>query len=264
MQEADKKAYKEQYIDTHAHLDFDFDLDTNTIVLNAKEKKVNYIINISSSVESLAKVSKLSITYNNIYNTLGIHPHDAKDYSKEVENNIYKLKNVKTVAIGEIGLDFFYLHSSKEQQKKVFIKQIEIAKALGLKIVLHVRDAHKEALDILEQEKTHNAVIHCYSSTKDNLKKYLDLGLYVSFTGIITFKKSNEIKEALKYAPLDRIMLETDSPFLAPSPYRGKTNYPEYIPIIAKEAAIIKNILFHSFSDAVFNNSINFFNIKKQ
>jgi len=252
-----------KYIDTHAHLDFEYDISIEDILKKAKEANIEYIINISSSKDSIEKVIAISNSFNNIYNSLGIHPHDAKDYDAELEANIYSLKNNKTLAVGEIGLDYYYLHSNKETQKKVFIKQLEIAYNLKLPIVLHIRDAHNDAIEILKTEKIENAVVHCYSSTKENLKQYLDLNYYVSFTGIISFSKAKELKEVFKYAPLNKIMLETDCPYLAPEPHRGKINYPSYIPIIAEAGAKIKELDINFFVNKIYENSINFFKITK-
>lgn len=253
-----------KFIDTHAHLDFKFDISIDEILEKAKAKNVEYIINISSSKDSLEKVIGISNIYKNVFNTLGIHPHDAKDYNPDIETSIYNLKNNKTLAIGEIGLDYYYLHSSKEIQKKVFIKQIEVAYNLKLPLVLHIRDAHKDAIEVLKTEKVASAVVHCYSGTKENLKQYLDLNYFVSFTGIITFLKATDVKEVFKYAPLDRIMLETDCPYLAPEPYRGKTNYPYYVPIIAEAGAKIKELDINFFANKIYQNSINFFKIKQE
>jgi len=255
---------KLKYIDTHAHLDFNYDISIEAILEKALKANLEYIINISSTKDSLEKVINISDKHKNVYNTLGIHPHDAKDYNKDTENNIYSLKNNKTLAIGEIGLDYYYLHSNKEIQKKVFIKQIEVAYNLKLPLVLHIRDAHNDAIDILKTEKTENAVVHCYSSSKENLKKYLDLDYFISFTGIISFSKAKDIKEVFKYAPLDKIMLETDSPYLAPEPHRGKTNYPSYIPIIAESGAKIKELDINFFANKIYENSIKFFKIKEE
>lgn len=253
-----------KYIDTHAHIDFEYEINTDLIISQAQEKGVDKIINVSSS-PIFDKVLEISSKYEFVYNTLGVHPHEAKDFTIDTQKNIYSLKNDKTLAIGEIGLDYFYEYSEISIQKKVFLKQIEIAYGLNLPLVLHIRDAHDDALDILKNEikNIKNAVVHCYSSSKSILKKYLDLGLFVSFTGIISFPKATELREALSYAPLDRIMIETDAPYLAPIPHRGKTNYPKYIPIIASTVASVKNIELSNLAPILYSNSINFFNILK-
>jgi TatD DNase family protein len=233
-----------RFIDTHAHLDFDYE-DGKTpadIVKEAKEKNVTRIITISSSVESIQKSFEIAKDLDDVYHSMGVHPHDAKDFNGDVEQKILSLKNKKTVAIGEIGLDYYYEHSPKETQKKVFVKLIHLARTINLPIIVHVRDADKEAYEILKSEYdgSCSGVLHCYSGTKEQLKKYLDIGMHVSFTGIITFPKADSVREAAVYAPQNRIMLETDSPFLAPIPLRGKKNYPCNIPIIAQKLAEIR------------------------
>lgn len=251
-----------RYIDTHAHLDFEYEKDTLNILEAAKKEGVEKIINISSSPSSFAKIQKLSSDFENLYHSLGVHPHDAKDYNSDVEKEIYALKNKKTLAIGEIGLDYFYKLSEPEVQKKVFVKQIHIANSLKLPIVLHIRDAHSEAYDIIKTEiaNLNSCVVHCYTGSIDILKKYLNLGMYVSFTGVITFPKASDVKESVKYAPMDRIMLETDAPYLAPVPHRGKTNYPEYVPILAKELSLIKELDLKVVAPIIYDNSFKFFN----
>ena len=231
------------FVDTHAHLDFEYEenITPEKIVKEAEENLVTKIITISSDVSSIKKSFDIASKFPNVYHSMGIHPHEAKDFNQEVENGIKNLKSPKCVAIGEIGLDFFYDHSPKDIQKNVFIKQIELAHELKLPLIMHIRDADKEAYDILKTElKDAKAVLHCYSGTKEQLKKYLDLGMFVSFTGIITFPKAATIQEAATYAPNDRIMLETDSPFLTPVPFRGQKNYPKHIPLIAKKLAELK------------------------
>jgi len=231
------------FVDTHAHLDFEYEenVTSEKIVKEAEENLVTKIITISSDVPSIKKSFDIASKFPNVYHSMGVHPHEAKDFSQAVENDIKKLNGPKCVAIGEIGLDFFYDHSPKDVQKDIFVKQIELAHKLKLPLIMHVRDADKEAYDILKTElKEIKAVLHCYSGTKEQLKKYLDLGMFISFTGIITFPKAAIAQEAATYTPNDRIMLETDSPFLTPVPFRGQKNYPKHIPIIAQKLADLK------------------------
>jgi len=252
------------FVDTHAHLDFEYEenITPETIVKEAAEALVTKIITISSDVPSIKKSFDIASKFQNVYHAMGVHPHEAKDFTLEVENDIRRLKNPKCVAIGEIGLDFFYDHSPKDVQKNVFVKQIGLAHELNLPIVIHVRDADKEAYDILKTElKDIKAVLHCYSGTKDELKKYLDLGMFISFTGIITFPKSTIMQTAVTYAPTDRIMLETDSPFLTPVPFRGKKNQPKYIPLIAQKLAELKNHTIENVANYTSQNANTMFGI---
>jgi TatD DNase family protein len=254
-----------KFVDTHAHLDFDYDegMTVKKILQEAKDIGVTKIITIGSSVDSLEKISSISSSNEEVFYSLGIHPHDAKDFNVDIENRIKELKNKKCVAIGEIGLDFHYDHSPRDIQKKVFIRQTEIARDLGLPIIIHIRQADDLAFDILKSEyKDHcNGVLHCYSGSKSELRKYLDLGMFVSFTGIVTFEKAIDIQESVAYAPNDRIMLETDSPYLAPIPYRGKKNYPKYIPVIAQKIADIKNQKIEEVAKYSTDNAVKLFGI---
>jgi TatD DNase family protein len=236
-----------EFTDTHAHLDYDFEENKTVgdIIKEAYANSVTKIITVTSNPASLSKARAIAGDFENVFHSLGVHPHEAADFSAETEKEIQALNNKKCVAIGEIGLDYYYEHSPKDIQKKVFVRQIEIARELSLPVIIHTRNADKDTYDILSSEYRGNncaGVIHCYSGTPEQLKKYLDLGMYVSFTGIITFPKAEEVKASAKYAPNDRIMIETDCPFLAPVPHRGKKNYPAYVKLIAEKLAEIRGI----------------------
>ena len=254
------------FVDTHAHLDFEYeqDITPEKIIKEAEDNLVTKIITISSDVPSIRRSFEIASKFQNVYHSMGVHPHEAKDFNQEVEKDILFLKSKKLVAIGETGLDYYYDHSPRDVQRSAFIKQIGLAYELKLPLVIHVRDADQDCYDILKTELIKNnisGVLHCYSGTKDQLKKYLDLGLYVSFTGIITFVKSDPVKEASSYAPKDRIMLETDSPFLAPIPLRGQKNYPKNIPIIAKKLAEIRVETIEEVADYTSKNANTLFGI---
>lgn len=233
-----------EFIDTHAHLDMEYS-DNETpkeIIERASKNGVKRIITISSSPGSIESAHKIAQDFEGVYHSIGLHPHEAKDFSQDLEASMRSLNSNKCVAVGEIGLDYHYMLSPVETQKNVFVKMTELARELGLPVIIHSREADKETYDILRSEYKDgcNGVLHCYSGTREQLKKYLDLGMFVSFTGIISFPKAETAKEAVLYSPQDRIMIETDCPFLAPVPHRGKKNYPEYIPIIAAKLAEIK------------------------
>lgn len=231
-------------IDTHAHLDFKFDDDitVDKIVAEAAEDGVKIIICACSSVDSLEKTTEIANKYSGVYHSLGVHPHDSKDFNADVDRMFFDLYGKKCVAIGETGLDYYYEHSPGTIQKKVFARETEIARELGLPLIVHSREADRDTYEILKSEygDTCNGVIHCYTGNREQLKKYLDMGMYVSFTGIITFPKTAEIADAARYAPDDRIMVETDAPFLAPVPFRGKINYPKYVVRVAEKLAEIR------------------------
>ena len=252
-----------EFIDTHAHLDFEYDegKTLEDIVDEAKKDGVSKIITVASAPDSLDSVAKIAASFDGVYHSLGIHPHDSKSFSPEIEKQILKLNNPKCVAIGETGLDYYYEHSERQVQKKAFIKQIDIARELKLPLIIHIREAYKDAYEILRSEFKDicPAVLHCYTGSKEDLKKFLDLGIFVSFTGIITFDKATNVKESALYAPIDRMMLETDAPFLAPIPHRGKKNYPKYTVLIAKKIAEIKNMELSLVADKTTKNASSLF-----
>ena len=220
-------------IDTHCHLDFsEFDPDREAVISRAKEFGVTHIINVASSLEGSRESVKLSSKYENIFASVGIHPHHADEVNKDSLNEIRAiLKNKKIVAIGEVGLDYFKSPSSRENQKNVFIDFINIAKEHKLPLIIHNRESFSDTLDILKNEYTLpiSGVMHCFSGDKTTLSKVLDLGLLVSFTCNLTFKNASNLREVAKIVPKDRLLLETDAPFLAPQKYRGKRNEPSYI-----------------------------------
>ncbi|HOJ50864.1 MAG TPA: TatD family hydrolase [Spirochaetota bacterium] len=242
-----------KWIDTHCHLDFpDYNEDRKEIIKEIEEK-LEFVINISASYESNKKTLEL-IKNKNIYGTLGLHPHDSKDY-KEITEFIKENGNKeKIIAIGEIGLDYYKNYELKEIQIKAFQEQLALAEKLNKPVVIHSRDAFDDVISILKDFKIPNIILHCFTGTKKEAKTGLDNGYYISFSGIITFKKSN-LTEVVEYVPLDRILIETDSPFLAPEPYRGKRNNPLYIEYVGKKVAIIKNIDEETLKNILYNNT---------
>ena len=232
-------------IDTHAHLNFDaFKEDTDKVIERAKSAGVEYIIVPGVEPENLNSLLDFAKSYNEIYCAMGIHPHNAKGIGNEEIMTVEKnCTENKVVAIGEIGLDYYYDFASPEEQKDLFRKQIKIAKNNKLSVIIHNREADDDIYRILneEQDGNLNGVLHCFSSGVDFLEKSLNLGFYVSFTGNITFKKV-DLTEVVKSTPMNRILLETDSPFMTPVPYRGKRNEPAFVKFVAEKIAEIKNI----------------------
>jgi len=221
-------------IDTHCHLDFDqFNSDRESVLKRAEEAGVKYIINVGSSLEGSRKSVEQARANNSIFASVGIHPHHADEVIEDALAEISELaKNKKVVAIGEVGLDYFKSPSAPDKQKELFVKFITLSKKANLPLVIHNRDAHRDTLDILK--KTYNAarvpgVMHCFSGDKKVLSEVLELGLFVSFTCNLTFKNAKSLRETAKAVPLERLLLETDAPFLAPQKYRGKRNEPAYI-----------------------------------
>lgn len=229
-------------IDTHCHL-YDEKLYKNLdeIVNNASKANIKKMICIGDNLETSEKSIKISESYNNIYATVGIHPHEAKNvsntYLKKLE--VYA-KNKKVVAIGEIGLDYYYNNSEPEIQKKIFLNQLNLAKKLSLPTVVHCREADDDLYQTILKSNHRSGVIHCFASNTNFAKKIIDLGFYISFTGMITFV--DELSQVIKDIDLKHIMIETDSPYLSPVPYRGKINQPAYVSKIAEKIADLKKI----------------------
>lgn len=226
-------------IDTHCHLDFkDFDPDRDLVLERAKAAGVFRIINVASSIEGTRRAVELAAQYDMVYATVGIHPHDAEKVTAEALDEIRALAGKdKVVAVGEVGLDYYRNLSPKDKQKEAFRKFIHLAKDLGLPIILHSREADEDVLAMLREEygPKVDGVVHCFAGDESFLKKCLDMGLYISFTANLTFKKADALREVAKHVPIERVMLETDAPYLAPQAMRGKRNEPSYLTYLVDE-----------------------------
>lgn len=258
-------------IDTHCHLDFpDFDDDREAVIERAKQRGIDYIINIASSLEASRNSIELSAIHDSIYASLGLHPHEAENFNPSILEEINRLvKKKKVVAIGEIGLDYYFRTAVKKDikllQERLFKSLINVARENSLPLVIHNRDANSDLLRILNEEfkdEKIRGVVHCFSSDAEFLKAILDLGLYVSFTCNITYKKAENLRGLVKWLPLERLLLETDAPFLAPQIYRGKRNEPAYVKILAEEIAKIKNISFDEIAMKTTLNAKELFGLK--
>ncbi len=249
-------------IDSHAHL---VSLENIPEILQrAQESSIEKIVSISSDLPSTEATISLAEKYPCIFATTGVHPHSAETMSEEVLLGIDRFaENDKVVAIGETGLDYFYMNSEKEVQIKSFTEQIHLGKKHRLPIIIHVRDAHEDMLEILRTESLADTpgVIHCYTGDYDTAKKYLDLGFYISFSGIVTFKRSEELREAAKNIPADKILIETDSPYLAPVPHRGKPNEPSYVKYVAETIAEVRGVSFDEVAEITKANAERLFRI---
>lgn len=279
-------------VDTHCHLDFpDFKEDLNQVIQRAKDKGIAYIINIGSSLKGSQDALALAKQYDFIYATVGLHPHEADRIEKTTIERLTELaKEEKVVAIGETGLDYFLPagrqgknYSKKENQRPLFQALVGIAKDLGLPLVIHNRDAEGDTLAILKEAMPVRAVVHCFSGDDTFLKECLDLGLLISFTCNITYpakpfnsgrdpagenkmvqrdKKPKNLRELVRITPIERLMLETDAPFLSPEGFRGKRNEPMQVKILAEEVARIKAMDVEEVARVTTDNARKFFNLK--
>jgi TatD DNase family protein len=251
-------------IDTHCHLDFpDFKDDLDQVIQRAKDAGVAYLINIGASTQGSCDSVELAKKYDCLYASVGVHPHEADAADKNTDAILKALaKKEKVVAIGEIGLDFFKNYSKAENQKKLFESLIGLAKDLNLPLVIHSRQAESDTLEALKKFMPLRAVVHCFSGGPDFLKECLELGFFISFTCNITYKKAQNLREILKAVPLERLMLETDAPFLSPEGFRGRRNEPMQVKILAEEIAAIKEMDFQEVARITTDNAKNFFNLK--
>ena len=251
---------KDYLIDTHAHIDMSEE-PIDDVLAQMNEFGVKKAIIPSVEIATMEKVLSLGQKYDNLYSMLGIFPTEAKTYSLEVENFIEN--NIeKIVAIGEIGLDYYWDKSFKDLQKEVFIKQIKIANKFKLPIVVHDREAHKDTYDILkEHNKSSEVLFHCFSGSLEFMKECVKQGWYIAIGGVVTFKNAKNIKEVAKEVPLDKLVLETDSPYLTPVPFRGKTNKPAYVRYVAEEISKIREIPLGEIIDITTSNAERLFKI---
>ena len=250
-----------EFIDTHCHIYYDkYQDDINDVINKANDNNIKYMICVGVDLESSEKSITLSNQYESIFATVGYHPHEAK---LTVDNYLDKmaklLKHPKVVAVGEIGLDYYYEHSNKKTQIKVFREQLELAKDLDMPVVIHNRESDEDLYDNIKESKINKGVIHCYSSDIQYANKLFDLGLLVSFTGIVTFSKS--LQKVVKEIPIEKMMIETDSPYLTPIPFRGKRNEPHMVSLIAEKIAEIKNMPIEKVAEITTETARNFFGI---
>lgn len=250
--------------DTHCHLDFpEFNLDREEVIQRAKNQGIVYIVNIGSSLRGSQESVELAQEYDFVYATCGIHPHEADGFDTEIREELAQLaRKDKVVAIGETGLDYFKNYSQAENQKALFVSLIKLAKDLNLPLVIHNRQAETDTLKILKESMPLKAVVHCFSGNENFLKECLQLGFFISFTCNITYKKAMALRSLVKITPLDRLLLETDAPFLPPEGFRGKRNEPQFVKNLAQEIAGIKEISFEEIARATTDNAKKFFDLK--
>ena len=253
-------------IDSHCHLDHSPLYEKlNEVINRAQLIGVKFFLSISTSLKSFEVVKTIISKYENIYGTLGIHPHEVKNHADVDKKMLVGLKDInsKIIGIGETGLDFYYQNSDKLIQQEKFKEHIETAIDLDLPIIVHSREAEMDTFNILKDFSSKNPKIlmHCFTGSPKFLNKLLDLGAYISLSGIITFKNSIELQETVSSVPLDRLLVETDSPYLTPEPKRGLTNEPSFIKHTMKKLAKIKNISYDDLIVYTSNNFIKLFSL---
>ena len=231
-------------IDTHSHINFD-DYKENfaSFLEDIKNNEIEAVIIPGVEPSTFDEIVSYCEKYKMLYGAIGIHPSEAKTFDKNSEKKIYELvKHNKIIAIGEIGLDYYWEQETKELQKEVFRKQLKIAEELNLPVLIHDREAHEDTFEIIQEFNLKDVVFHCFSGNSEFAKKCIDRGYYIAIGGVVTFKNAKDLKEVAKIVPLDKLLLETDAPYLAPVPFRGKLNTPAYLKYIAQEIANIKEI----------------------
>ncbi len=251
------------FIETHCHLDYLKALPLEEIREKIKEAGITKVVTIGVDPENLDGVLNLSQTYPEVYFTQGIHPHDAKN-ATEVEFNKIRERSLlpKMVAVGEIGLDYHYNNSPQDIQKEVFEKQLQIACDQDLPVVIHTREADEDTKAILKNFSTtlkRKGVVHSFTSSIELAEFVLSEGFHIGFNGIITFKNAKNVQDVVLITPAEKILFETDSPFLTPVPHRGKENAPYYLPFVAAKIAELKNIDLEELKKIVYQNSLNCF-----
>lgn len=245
--------------DSHAHLDDEkFSHDRYEIINKARESGVSYILNASSDLVSAKNSISLAEDFEFIYAAVGIHPHCAGEMEDSTLDIIRDLAgHKKVVAIGEIGLDYYYDTAPRDIQKYWFARQLDLARELELPVIVHDRDAHEDILDIIKSQNSREVggVFHCFSGSVEMAKEVLDNNFYISVGGVVTFKNAKKIIDVVKYTPMDRLLIETDCPYLTPEPFRGKRNDSGYVRLVAEKIASIKGLSFESVASITLNNA---------
>lgn len=252
------------YFDTHTHLDDEkFDGDRQAVIENLKQEGISYAVNVGSCLASSKASVELSKQYDFIYAAVGVHPSEVADLREE---DIQTLKALtaeeKVVAIGEIGLDYHYDEPPRDVQKKWFCRQLELAKELDMPYIIHDREAHNDTLEIIRQVGYFNGVLHCFSGSCEMAKTVLSLGLYISIAGQVTFKNAPKVQEVAKMVPVDRLLIETDSPYLTPEPYRGKRNNSANVQFTCAKIAELKGMPQEELAKITLENGKRFYGIR--
>ena len=252
-------------IDSHCHLDYEpMSSSLKEVIDRAFLNNVKYLLSISTTNESFDKILKIVENHKNVYGTYGIHPHETKNYKSLLSIEIIKKIGLskKIIGIGETGLDYYYEHSDPAVQKKLFIEHIHAAQVLELPLIVHTRSAENDTYDMLKSEMKKNnlkVLIHCFTGTKNFAHKLIDIGCYISASGVVTFKKSKDLADTFLSLPNERILVETDSPYLSPEPLRGKPNEPSYIVHTVNFLANLKGLKPSTFAETTTSNFFKLF-----
>src|SRR5688572_22325933 len=258
-------------IDSHCHIDGEaFDIDRDDVVQRAKNAGVRAMLTIGTGdphSDDFRKAVAVSEQYENVFASVGVHPHDAKLYDDKAENHLIDLvkSSDKVIAWGEIGLDFYYDHSPRDVQIEVFRRQIRTARELDLPIIIHSRDANDETVESLREECSYEnfrgGIMHCFGGTPAMAESLMEIGFLISFAGNVTFKKADQLREAARVVPLEKLLIETDCPFLTPVPFRGKRNEPSFVVHTAKFLADFYEIPIEKLANQTTQNFFDFFNL---
>lgn len=250
--------------ETHAHYDDPrYDEDRDLLLSSFPAHGIAYVVNAGADMQTSRIGVELSKRYDFLYASVGVHPHEAKSMTDKDLNTLEEYaKNPKVVAIGEIGLDYYYEHSEKEQQRYWFGQQLALCKKLDMPVIIHSRDATAETLAFMEKSGLRHGVIHCFSGSVETARQYVEMGFYIGVGGMVTFPKAKTIKEVVADLPLDRLVLETDCPYLAPVPHRGKRNDSRYLTYIAEKVAEIKGLTPEAVVEATLQNGKRLYQIE--
>jgi len=245
--------------DSHAHYnDSKFNDDRDAVLNSLKDNNVSYVMNVADSMKSLPKVIKIADEHPFVFASVGVHPEEVGELTeRDMDILLEHTKHPKVRAIGEIGLDYYWDSVERDVQKKWFCRQIDLAKQVKLPIIVHDRDAHGDTIDILNSENARDVggIVHCFSGSQQMARDVLNLGMYVGIGGTVTFKNARKIKEVAEYVPIESIVLETDAPYLAPEPFRGKRNSSDLIKYVIEEIAKIKGITAEDVEEITFQNA---------
>lgn len=252
------------FVDSHCHLDFkDFDADRQEVLARARAAKVAMMLTISTKITEAAEIIALAEAHDELACSIGIHPHEAGAQPQTSAAQLVQLaRHPKVIGIGETGLDYYYEHSPREAQQKNFRAHIEAARLSGLPLIVHARDADEDTADIMEDEMgkgAYPALIHCFTAGPELARRALDIGCYISISGIATFNSAKQLRQTIETIPLERLLIETDAPFLAPVPHRGKRNEPSFVADTAAALAALKGVSVEQLAQATSDNFFTLF-----